>query len=467
MEKNDLIYFSGNNSDSDYEYKTKSYTEKPPTPSRITLKPIGFEEYVQENYEDKIKILNRATFKQISKPIIIVFNHFREKCAYHTNILDTMHQLALKYGERIEFIAADMFDIDLLKFKRIALDFFYGDVSPEKVNAFIFAIDQQKRVHELHYADEQNVKSLTKLCEDLLNDRLFKSQPLPEANSSRLVKICVHDNYHELVTNSTKHILLIVNHTDYMELKPNEGPNYEMVAEQLKPYNVDVVYINGEQNYVPYELGITCYTTLVLIPQDDKTNFICHPTGGDSIEENMINTVKLYIEDRKAFEELREKERSTTWYHPLKITPDFNLDMNELPQYLEEKCGDCLKVFERSEFENIQNYCSILVFMDFRNDKCLAHHLKWIDQVYQVAMNLEGRNYFIADYKDIDVINTEWKSQDFFVNTSPESMVPRVFGIDQNKNKFQMKVYKNPASLFYFGYSLGKGELEEEDRISV
>ncbi|KAI8129184.1 hypothetical protein FF38_12963 [Lucilia cuprina] len=466
MEKtDDLIDFSDNNSDSEYE--TETYTERPPTPPRIVLKAIDFEEYVKENYEDKIKILNRKTFQQISKPIIIVFNHFREKCAYHTKILDTVHQLALKYGERIEFIAADMFDIDLLKFKRIALDFFYGDVSPEKVNAFIFAIDQQKRVHELHYADEQSVESLTNLCEDLLNDRLFKSQPLPEPDSSRLVKICVHDNYHELVTNSTKHILLIVNHTDYTEIKPDEGPNYEMVAEHLKPYNVDVVYINGDQNYIPYELGITCYTTLVLIPQDDKTNFICHPTGGDSIEENIINTVKMYIEDRKAFEELKEKERSTNWYYPLKITTDFNLDIKELPQYLKEKCGDCLKVFQRSELENIQNDCNILIFMDFRNDKCLTHHLKWIDQVYQVAMNLEGINYFIADYKDIDVINTEWKSENFKENITPESMVPRVFGIDQNKNKFQMKDFKNPATLFYFGYGLCKGELEEEYNISV
>ncbi|XP_065371180.1 uncharacterized protein LOC135963308 [Calliphora vicina] len=473
METKDLDNFSEirldckseSHSDTETESDAESHSDSEyhndrTTPQRIPLEPVDFEKYVHENYEDKIKILNRSTFQQIPKPIIISFNHFREKCAYHTKYLDRLHELCLKYGDRIEFIAADIFDIDILKYKRISIEFFY-DENPENVIPTIFAIDEQKRVHELNYTEEQSLENLSNLCENLLNGSLFKSQPLPVTDKVSHVKICVHDNYKELVTNYMKHILLIVNHTDYDELNMEDGDKYEAVAEQLAAYNVDVVYINGDKNYLPYELGIVCYTTMIIIPPDDKTDFLTHPIIGPETQENIINCIIAYKKDRKTYMELKQKELGNVWYHPLTITPDLNIDLKDLQQYLQDNCGPCLNVFERETFQTCKEPI-IIAFMDFQNGKCLADHMKWIDQIYQVAINLaEQREYFIADFKDIDVINSQWKPQDF-----SETMAPKVFGLDSNKNKFVMKEFKNAASLFYFAYNLSAGYLGEEEMVN-
>lgn len=467
METNDLdfefseITVNDDSFDCDVCSKKSSTKRYRPSPKRLlpSLKPIDFEEYVRNNCQEKIKILNRITFHHSTRPIVIFFNHFREKCAYHTKCLDKLYQLALKYGESIEFIAADMLDIDVMNSKWHSIDLFCRMGNPEKVSALIYAIDEEKRIHE-HLSGNKSLDSLSNLCENLLKGKLFITQPLPKSNNHSLVKICVQQNYKQLVTDSTKYVLLIVSLDDYFEAGNDCELNYEFIAEELLPYNIDVVHINAEENYVPFELGISYYPSLTLIPPDNKTQFL-DPIIGPYKQENIVNCIKSFFKDPKIFLDQSQINLSKNSYQPLNINPEFNLDFQNLQQYLQDNCQHYLKVFERQAFQRTNRYI-IIAFMNFQNGKYLTcHHLNWIDKIYQVAINLSSpREYFIADFKDIDIINPQWKSQDFIEHTLTEkSNTPKVFGIDLNKNKFLLKDFKNAASLFYFAYSLTNGEL--------
>ncbi|XP_046804809.1 uncharacterized protein LOC111680273 [Lucilia cuprina] len=464
METDDLDHFGEitleGDSFSDVHLRRPSKTRYRPSPKRLLppLKPIDFEKYVHENCQNKIKILKRSSIQEITKPMVIFFNHFREKCAYHTKCLDKLFALSLKYGERIEFLAGDMLDIEVMHSKWHSIDFFCSIGSPEKVSSTIYAIDAEKRVYE-HESAEKSLESLTNLCEELLKGNLFRSQTLPEGNNCSLVKLCVYDNYKELVSNNMKHVLLVVNLEDYTELDLNYEPNYETIAKQLQPHHIEVVYINAAKNYIPFELGISSYPSLILIPANDKTKFV-DPLMGSYTQENIINGIMSYLKDPELFLQQQQLELCKTRYQPLNITEDFKLDFLKLPQYLKDNCQHYLKVFEREAFQR-SNRCIIIAFMDFQNDICLAHHLKWIDRIYQVARQLTSpREYFIADFKDIDVINPSWKPQDFIKNLQLcHEATPKVFGIDLNRNKFVLKDFKTAASLFYFAFSLTNGEL--------
>lgn len=466
METQDLDVFGDISLESD-SFSSEINLRKPslksrfrPSPKRLLppLKPIDFECYLRDNCHNKIKLLQRETFHQITKPIVIFFNHFREKCAYHTKCLDKLYQLAGKYEEHIDFIAGDMLDIDVMNPKWHAIDLFCSIQSPEKVTSIIYAIDEQKRVYEPDNGDK-SVENLMEICENLLKGKLFNSQPLPAANNSSLVKICVTDNYRELVTNSEKYILLITDLEDYCDSNnPEDLPNYETVALELASYNVEVVYLNAEKNYVPFELSITNYPSILLIPPKDKTNFV-NPIKGAYTQENIITSIKSYLKDPQHFLLEKQKELKKISYQPLEITPDFNIDFTKLQQYLQVHCQQYLKVFERQAFLRGNRYV-IIAFMDFKNGKCLAEHLEKINEIYQVARKLASpREYYIADYQDIEVINCNWKPQDFTDKSSSDTTKLKIFGIDLNKSRFVLKDYQSPASLFYFAYSLTNGEL--------
>ncbi|KNC25552.1 hypothetical protein FF38_12971 [Lucilia cuprina] len=109
---------------------------------------IDFELYIKENCENKIKVLNRETFTQIQRPIVIFFHHFREKCAYLSKWLDIIYQLVLKYGDRIEFIAADIYDIDVIYPRSNPINFYRRIVRPKKDSPKIYVIDEKKRIHQ-------------------------------------------------------------------------------------------------------------------------------------------------------------------------------------------------------------------------------------------------------------------------------------------------------------------------------
>lgn len=231
-----------------YVYKQWRYKPIPQPKQRIKLPDkIDFEQYIQEKCENKVKILKRETFHEIKKPIIIMFCHFRELCHYHTQYLDRLYQLAKIYNERIEFIAADIYDMDIMFPGRNPLSFYSILVRPEDITPNTYAINENKCIYELLDAYKE-LETLKELCENLLKQKLFPSQPLPENNDKNLIKICVHRNHKELVENSTKNIFLIIN----LHKLENNEINYDIVALALKDYNLDIIYMQAEENYIPF-----------------------------------------------------------------------------------------------------------------------------------------------------------------------------------------------------------------------
>lgn len=243
----------------------------PPEPPSKYMENFGdFEKYIQEKCNKLLKIVDRSTFHRIKRPIIIFFNHFQELFYHHSKWLDIFHRIALKFADRIEFIAGDQLDIDLIHPNVNPLNFFSYFIRPQDEDPTVFAIDENKQIFE-YFNIHKTEENLCELCENLLNGSLYASQPIPD-KQEHLVRIAVHLNYNVLVANSTKDTLLIVGLGDYQPHEENE-PDYEQVAEELKDTNIQLVYIDGDKNYIPFEFYANCYPTLIFISHTDKRDF--------------------------------------------------------------------------------------------------------------------------------------------------------------------------------------------------
>lgn len=307
-----------------------------PKLKRILPEYVDFEKYIKTNCENKITILKRESFPQIKRPIVIFFNHFREYCAFHIKWLNIAHQLSLKYGEQIEFIVADIMDIDVLYTGKNPLSFCSRLIRPEHQTAFVYAIDEKKRVNVHNYHTEED---LILLCEKLLSGEVFPSQPLPENNETKLVKICVHHNYEELVLNSTKNIFLIVDKDRNQEVPPN----YENLAIALKDYNLDIVYMEAEKNYIPFEYQVNSYPTIIFIPHNDKKNFVYYEGLVTELE-----FLKKAIEQPKYLQTLLQEQRSKMQCKSVQVPSDFRLLYKKLPEFLRQNYAGSLELLDRS-----------------------------------------------------------------------------------------------------------------------
>ncbi|XP_065354420.1 uncharacterized protein LOC135948896 [Calliphora vicina] len=358
-----------------------------------------------------------------------------------------MYELALKYGDRIVFIAADMIDMDVMYPGRNSINFFCRLVRPEDESPNTYAIDEKKRIHT-HYDAYKTVENLSELCENLLNEKLFPSLPLPENNETNLVKICVELNYEELILKSTKNIFFIGN-LDRYHYSEHE-PNYENVALALKDYNLDVVYMEAEKNYIPFEYQVNCYPTILFIPCNDKKNFIYYE--GSRKEEEIIEFLKKIIEQPE-FLLLKQQELKTrTLKKTVQVPNDFQIDFHDLPQFFQENFDNKIKVLDRQVLTNAKRFnCALVIFMDFPNMKCLNHHIQWLNKIYQVAERSYSIHFYIADFKDIDVINSKWKAEDFRKTALGK---PKIYAIDYLKHTYKFDDFKSIASLFYFTFSL-------------
>ncbi|XP_037826870.1 uncharacterized protein LOC119614835 [Lucilia sericata] len=361
-----------------------------------------------------------------------------------------MYKLSLKYSDRIEFIAADMIDMDVMFPGRNPLNFYCRFVRPEDESPNTYAIDEKKRIYT-HYDAYYTMDNLWNLCENLLNGKLFPSLPIPENNDTNLVKICVHDNYEELILKSNKNIFLIIN-LDRYHYSENE-PNYDNVALALKDYNLDIVYMEAEKNYVPFEYHANGYPTILFIPSKDKNNFIYY----DQLrkEDIIIEFLKKVIQ-QPDFLLLKQQElKSIISRKSIQVPDNFQIDFKDLPLFLQENFDNRYKVFERKTFKDPERfYNRIMIFMDFPNMKCLARHIQWLDKIYQVVEQAYTLQFFIADFKDIDIMNTKWKADDLIKSAQGK---PKIYAFDHLWHTYEFKDFNSIPSLFYFTSSLQNG----------
>lgn len=122
----------------------------PPEPLIKYMEKIGdFEKHIQEKFYNLLQIVDRSTFHRIKRPIIIFFNHFRELFYHHSKWLDIFRRVALKFADRIEFIAGDQLDIDLIHPYVNPLNFFSCFIRPQDEDPTVFAIDENKQIFNI------------------------------------------------------------------------------------------------------------------------------------------------------------------------------------------------------------------------------------------------------------------------------------------------------------------------------
>ena len=431
---------------------TNKIKENPKLKTRrhFVLKHVEFEQYIRDNCENKIKILNRETFHQILRPILIVFNHFHMKCAYHTKWLDMLYELATKYGDYIELIAADIIDMEIMYPNSNPMNFFACITRPEEKSSIIFAIDEKKRTLRRFDAN-MTLETLTVICEDLLNDKLFPSLPVTESNIGKLVKICVHLNYDDLVLKSNKNILLIID-LSYAPEACRTEPDYEKVASVLKDYNLDIVYLQAEKNYVPFEFGTLTYPCLIYLPSNDKNNFIFYENYRS--EDLIIQFLKNVITNPEYLHLKQKQQRLRNQGKIVEVTNDFLLDFDDLNDFLYQHYDEKITLFDRKMITNIK-HTILIAFFDFQG-KCLPHHVQWLDKIFQVVENSFSLKFFIADFKDIDIINSRWQAKDLVKASSGK---PKIYAIDSFNLKYEMTDFNTLPSLFYFMCALENGDL--------
>ena len=431
-------------------YIYKPYTNKPqPKLLRQQLKYIDFEQYVKDKFKNKIQILNRKNFHLIKKPIVLAFNHFHEKCAYHSKWLDRIYALALKYGEHIEFIVADIFDLDIIYPGRNPINFFSRLVKSEDVTLSVYAINEKKHIHQ-HFDAYNSVDTLMELCENLLSGKLYPSLPLPKNNHGNMVKTCVHDNYEELILKSHKNIFLIINAENYQFYEYE--PNYHNVAKALKHYNIDIVYMDAERNYIPFEYHVSYYPTLVYLPYNDK-DFVYYDEPRE--EKSLIAYLKTIMDNPEFLKVQQQNLKSQILRKTVQVPQDFQIEFNDLTKFLEDNFNNNLKTLNRNVLENTKDTV-IIVFMDFQHGKCLQHHVQWLNKIYQVAENVCTFQYFIADFRDIDIINTRWQTKDLIEKSQGK---PKIYAVDRLKHTYELKSFDSIAKLYYFTETVQSGDV--------
>lgn len=445
----DKIYIDNDSDSETTDCLCSSLCVKPPPlpprePPPATNIFIHLKNYIKDKCGNKLKILDRSTFYHIQRPIVICFNHFNEKCVYHTKYLDRIYQVSLKYDDRIEFIVADRMDIDVIYQHRNPIDFFSTFVSPEDESLSVYAIDEDKRIQE-HFDVYHELESLMNLCENLIGGKLFPSQPISE-NYENFVKICVHANYDEVVTQSTKDILLVVGLEEY----GRDENDYEKIAQDISAYNVIIVYMNGDKNYVPFEFTVNCYPTLIFIPHNEKDKFI-HYLHGPQNTETVLDFIKENISPRGRT--LRQREHLKWQYKPFDLPLDIEINCSDLNEYINEFYPNSLKVLDRNTFHTLKESI-IIYFVNFQG-KGIHFYLETLRLLHQVAeakCNYDV-DYLIADYKDIDIVYPKWYHK--HLNTYEiRQENAKVFGIDEKRRLYTTDEFKTPASLFYFTYNM-------------
>ncbi|KAM7361940.1 uncharacterized protein ACRADG_012801 [Cochliomyia hominivorax] len=413
-----------------------------PKLKRIPLEFLDFAKYIQDNCENKIQILNRQTFVEITKPLIIVFNHFREKCHYHKKCLDVLYEASLKYSEQIEFIAADIMDIDVIYPEKNPLTFWTKMKRPEEQTPYIYAIDEKKRIYE--YLDYNRKRSLEELCEHLLSKKLYPSQPIKENLETDLIKIAVHDNFEEMVLKSSKNIFLIINNE---EIEEYEG-NYNDLSGDLKDLNLDIVYIEAEKNYIPFEYKVNCYPTIIFIPSQDKKNFVYYE--GLESERDFLEKV---IKKPEYVKKLLQEQQGPGQRPAIEVAPDFKREFHKLCFFLQEHYRNSLEVLDRAVVE--KSKCLIFIaFMDFQKH-FTAQHIKWFNELNQLAA-ISVYKFFVADFKDIDVINSKWLPEDLIKSAQGQ---PKIYAIDRLNHTYEFGNFSSITSLYYFADQIEHGDL--------
>lgn len=150
--------------------------------------------------------------------------------------------------------------------------------------------------------DEFSMENLENFLKDYEAGKIeayMKSEPIPESNDAG-VKVAVGKNFDELVTSSTKDVLIEF-YAPWCGHCKSLAPKYDELGEKMAGENVEIVKMDATANDVPPAYAVSGFPTLYWLPADTKTPESYQ--GGREVDE----FVKFI--SKKATEELKKYDR--------------------------------------------------------------------------------------------------------------------------------------------------------------
>ncbi|XP_017488457.1 PREDICTED: protein disulfide-isomerase-like [Rhagoletis zephyria] len=254
--------------------------------------PSNLEKLLQQNYADRIVYLETTeTISTSGFPYIIMFHSFKEHAAKLLGYIDILFQSAQQYGDDICFGITDFENYEAVLNYRPGSEVYWKRYKKTGFNKYrrpdVFAVDTDNRIYQ--FLGALNEDSLKQFSLKLLNDELFKTEPLPEDDGEGFVRVGVAENFEQLVLKSDIDILLVL-YGSKCPCSRELMPILDEVGKLLQDEDIIVVKINADLNYLPLKYYAWYYPTIYYVRRDDKNNLIEY-TGGTRTVNDIIKFI--------------------------------------------------------------------------------------------------------------------------------------------------------------------------------
>ncbi|CAD6991478.1 probable protein disulfide-isomerase ER-60 [Ceratitis capitata] len=239
-------------------------------------KTSNVETLLHLHYGDLIVYLESTeTIETSGFPYIIMFHSFEK---YATDLLcyiDMLFQSAQQYDGDICFAITDFKNYESVLNYRPGTDTFWKRYERHGFSKTqrpgIFAIDTDNRIYQ--FVGPLNADELRKFSRQLVNDELFKTEPIPEDDEEDFVRVGVAANFEQLVLKSDIDIFLVL-YSNSCPCSREILPILNEVGRLLQDEDILVLKINAEKNYLPLKYYAWYYPTLMFIKRTNKNNLI-------------------------------------------------------------------------------------------------------------------------------------------------------------------------------------------------
>ncbi|XP_067633774.1 uncharacterized protein [Eurosta solidaginis] len=250
--------------------------ESIPATESLDTTTTELERLLYKHYEDHIVYLESTeTIETSGFPYIIMFHSFKKYASQLCHYTDMLFQSAIHYGGDICFAVTDFENYEAVLHYRPGNEAYWKRYKKLGFNKHrwpdVYAVDTDHRIYQL--VGPLNEVTLKQFSLKLMNGELFKSEPLPEDDEDGFVRVCVAENFEQLVLKSDIDILLVL----YGEKCPCSFalmPILEEVGNLLQDEDIIIVKMNAEANYLPLQYYAWYYPTIYYIRRNNKTNLV-------------------------------------------------------------------------------------------------------------------------------------------------------------------------------------------------
>ncbi|XP_011191222.1 uncharacterized protein LOC105217758 [Zeugodacus cucurbitae] len=253
---------------------------------------------LHQNYGDRIVYLESTeTIETSGFPYIIMFHSFIEHASKLRCYTDMLYESALQYGDDICFAITDFENYEAVLNYRPGTEAYWKRYKKLGFSKYrrpdIFAVDTDNRIYQ--FVGHLNADNIKQFSHHLLNDELYKTEPIPKDDEEGFVRIGVASNFEQLVLKSDIDIFLVL-YSNKCPCSRELMPILEEVGKRLQDEDIIVMKINAEQNYLPLKYYAWYYPTIFFIRRDDKNNLIEYGAATRTVQD-IINFIARHATD--------------------------------------------------------------------------------------------------------------------------------------------------------------------------